>query len=99
VVNNDLAKIRELLVAKADPSGRDGLGRTPLHLGCMSGSIEGSLLLIDAGAQLTARIADGRTPLHVACEYGRAVIVEAILKRTAQNKKLMEMEKGTVKDR
>jgi len=94
VVNNDVARVKELLATKTDPSGKDGLGRTPLHLGAMSGSTDSSLLLIKAGAKLTLRIADGRTPLHVACEYGRTAIVKAILERSAENRKVMEGEKG-----
>ena len=92
VVKNDVNQVKEMLKNKADPSGKDGLGRTPLHLGCMSGSVEASLLLIEAGAKLTFRMADGRTPLHTACEYGHPAIVKAILKRTAENRKRMERE-------
>ncbi|KAF8905742.1 hypothetical protein CPB84DRAFT_1960271 [Gymnopilus junonius] len=41
--------------------------------------------LIDAGARISARLADGRNPLHLAAQYDQLKVIEKLLERSAKN--------------
>ncbi|MGO8744852.1 MAG: ankyrin repeat domain-containing protein [Thermoguttaceae bacterium] len=59
----DIARVRELLAAGADPSSADDDGWTPLHFAAQEQSAEVVGILIVAGAVVNARDANGNTPL------------------------------------
>lgn len=97
--NHDLAGMEFLLSKGADPNPviHDSVyyttnGFTPLHFQLsamslnsvpMNDRIAGINLLLDHGADLTARDARGFSPLHLAAEYGAPEIVSALLARGA----------------
>ncbi|XP_075160131.1 transient receptor potential channel pyrexia isoform X4 [Haematobia irritans] len=58
--------VRLLLEHKADVNCRNASHQTPLHLACLSQSIETVELLIKHGANVNAVYRDGRTALHAA---------------------------------
>lgn len=68
-----------------DVNTRDYVGRTPLHLAVMAGSIKVVQLLIDNDARMVARLIDGRTSLHLASQSGRTDAVDALMKRSLYN--------------
>jgi uncharacterized protein len=80
VRGGDLATVRSLLGAGADPNAASGDGLTPLHIAGQNGSVEIAGLLIDAGANLgaTTRLG-GYTPLHLASRSGQAAVVRLLL--------------------
>lgn len=41
--------------------------------------------LIDAGARISARLADGRGPLHLAAQYDQLQVIQKLLERNAKN--------------
>jgi ankyrin repeat protein len=72
-----LAIVRALLDAGAWHSPRvDFVDRTPLHLAAGAGSAGAVRMLLDAGADASARHRFGSTPLHVACgaDVARALL-------------------------
>ena len=72
--DRDLAVLRALLAAGADPNARDGLGWTPLHFLAPTrfsstfrrAAAEGVEALLAAGADPNARNRDGATPFDLA---------------------------------
>lgn len=68
VINNDVAKVKELLANGADPNlTLDKAQITPLHFAAQRNCLEVVPPLIAAGANLNARIKpDDHTPLDVA---------------------------------
>lgn len=58
--------VKELLKAGAYISGRDEMGRTPLHIAAKYNNYRGAQILIEAGAKIMDRDKDGRTPLDYA---------------------------------
>lgn len=64
----DLIKVRELLVAGADPNARDDDGRSPLFSAVLGGSIGLVGLLLESGADVNARDHHGFTALHFAAQ-------------------------------
>lgn len=70
----------------ADPTivnGRTAAGQTPLHAALAAGHVETALLLIEAGADVSAADARGHTPFHIAAEKGLVPVVKALLARGA----------------
>lgn len=49
---------------------RTAAGRTALHAAAEEGDLEAARILLDAGADVNARMNDGRTPLHQAAANG-----------------------------
>jgi hypothetical protein len=64
---------------------RDHVGRTALHVAILSRATEITCDLIDAGARITARLADGKAPLHLASQYDQVAVVHKLLEKSAQN--------------
>jgi ankyrin repeat protein len=67
----------------ARPSTADASGDTPLHVACEYGSRDTAMVLLDAGADMTARNRKGWTPLHVACANGNMETAVALMDRGA----------------
>jgi ankyrin repeat protein len=94
IVNDDLETVRDILEQGFDLQRRDHVGRTSLHLALLSKSRIISGYLIDAGARITARLADGRTSLHLAAQLGMDDIVSKLLERSKLNEIKAEEEKA-----
>ncbi|GBG27761.1 Serine/threonine-protein phosphatase 6 regulatory ankyrin repeat subunit A [Hondaea fermentalgiana] len=105
VNRNDVAELTQVLEDLGqtwDPHRRDYLGRSPLHVGIMSGAEEACELLLDMGVvDPTLRLPDGRSALHLAAEYNRVAIVRAILpaiRRMEEARAAYEAKSQTEKD-
>ena len=81
--DRDAAQI--LIQEEIDVNQRDHVGRTALHVAILSKAPEIACDLIDAGARITARLADGKTPLHLASQYDQVAVVHKLLEKSAQN--------------
>ena len=68
-----------------DVNQRDHVGRTALHVAILSKAPEIACDLINAGARITARLADGKAPLHLASQYDQVAVVRKLLEKSAQN--------------
>ncbi len=61
----------------------NALGDTPLHVTAAWGDLQGTQLLLDAGADVNARGEDGDTPLYSALLGNNPAVLELLLKRGA----------------
>ena len=57
---------------------RSRLGRTPLHIASFDRALEGVRLLLEHGADVTAKGDDGMTALQEAAENGHDEVVELL---------------------
>ena len=64
--DGNIARVRALLDAGADPSAPDDDGWTPLHFAVQSGSVAVCEVLLQAGAGVDPRDSYGNTPLSKA---------------------------------
>lgn len=64
---------------------RDHVGRTALHVAILVKAEEIAEDLIDAGARITARLADGRAPLHLAAQYNLPRVINKLVERSKKN--------------
>ncbi len=72
--------IKVLLAAGANPMARDGCwGRTPLHHVVFGGTSAFSEVLLQAGADVTARDHAGETPLHLAARLDELDVMAVLL--------------------
>ena len=76
---------QNLIREEIDVNQRDHVGRTALHVAILSKTPEIACDLINAGARITARLADGRAPLHLASQYDEVTVVRRLLEKSAQN--------------
>ncbi|KAF8890423.1 hypothetical protein BD779DRAFT_1671369 [Infundibulicybe gibba] len=53
-----------------------------------------AVLLIDAGARITARLVNGVTPLHLAARMGQVSVVRKLLQRSAVNAEKMKKDEA-----
>ena len=80
----ELELIRLLLAKGADPNARDDSGASPLDEAAWRGSVQKSVLLLDAGAKIDApETKTGATPLNEAAFQGHVAVVELLLARGA----------------
>ena len=75
----DIGAARELLAGGADPNGRGGEIRTPLHEAALNDDREMVDLLAAAGTDPSLLDGEGLAPLHQAALYGQAAAAEALL--------------------
>ncbi|EPQ59792.1 ankyrin [Gloeophyllum trabeum ATCC 11539] len=90
---HDAAKVRAMIQEGVDVNRRDHVGRTPLQLAIFSRASEVATNLIDAGARITARLADGRTALHLVAQTNQLHILQKLLEKSALNTEIAEQEK------
>lgn len=74
---------RAIAASPGAVNARGAAGETPLHAALAAGHVEAALLLIDAGADVSAPDTRGRTPFHIAAEKGYVPVVKALLARGA----------------
>ncbi len=86
-MRNDLEAVRSLLRQAADANSSQGDGMTALHWAAMNGNPEMAQLLIYAGATVKSTTRIGSyTPLYLAAQYGKANVVDVLLKAGADAK-------------
>ncbi|WP_104525924.1 ankyrin repeat domain-containing protein [Blastococcus atacamensis] len=71
-VRSAVAEAPRLLSATVEHQGQDGW--TPLHLAVAAGRADVVRVLVEAGADLSARTEHHRTPLHVALEHAPSLV-------------------------
>ncbi len=79
----DLAKVRELLEAGADPNARDGSGARPLHYAVSVSHAAMIDALVEGGAEVDVPEEQGHTPLAHAVALGKIEAIQALLARGA----------------
>jgi len=78
--NGETEIVRLLVASKANLEVRaDALGWTPLHYAVANGNRETAEVLLNAGADVNARIPNGETPLHLAAARNNKQLVELLL--------------------
>jgi hypothetical protein len=81
-----------------DLNQRDHVGRTTLHVAIFARAADIACDLIDAGARITARLADGRAPLHLAAQYDLVAVIEKLLEKNKKNVEEAEKKKKADED-
>jgi len=76
-----------------DLNNRDHVGRTTLHVAIFAGATDIACDLIDAGARISARLADGRAPLHLAAQYDQTAVIKKLLEKNKKNVEEAEKKK------
>lgn len=99
MIADDVAKVTELLSSSpnslVEPVAvdvRDSIGRTPLHLAAICGSVKVAKLLLEKKARVSTRTTCGRTAMHLAAQYGCGAIVKLLLERGEELKKEAEVK-------
>jgi ankyrin repeat protein len=85
IAAHDRDAAQKLIQEEIDVNQRDHVGRTSLHVAILSNAPEIACDLINAGARITARLADGRASLHLASQYDQVTVVRKLLEKSAQN--------------
>ncbi|KAH7108180.1 ankyrin [Auriculariales sp. MPI-PUGE-AT-0066] len=86
VVAKDQKMVDKLLEDKPDLNARDHVGRTVLHVAILSQAPAPIVVsLVNAGARITARLADGRTPLMLVADLGAVDLAQLLLDRSKKN--------------
>ncbi|GAA2426650.1 ankyrin repeat domain-containing protein [Streptomyces glaucus] len=81
-LTGDVARVKALLRAGADPERRDGEGVTPLYLASVQGETEVARLLLEAGAfpdTESGGVGSEGTPLCAAACWGHTETVRVLL--------------------
>ncbi|EAU82414.1 ankyrin repeat protein [Coprinopsis cinerea okayama7 len=93
IAANDIEAVKTHLKSEGiDLNNRDHVGRTALHVAIISGATQAALELVDAGARISARMADGRNALHLAARFDQLDVVKKLLERNALNKEQVGKE-------
>lgn len=79
VKKSDHARVKSLLVQRADVNAAKVDGMTALHCAALNNDAETARLLLEAGANAAATNRYGVTPLWIACQNGNDAIVELLL--------------------
>lgn len=79
-LENEPAKVRELISRGAQPDAADDQGFTPLHLAAQEWAAEAAAELLDAGSTVDATNAFGNTPLFTATfnSQGRGELIQLL---------------------
>ena len=85
IAARDRNAVQNLIQEEIDVNQRDHVGRTTLHVAILSKATEIACDLINAGARITARLADGKAPLHLASQHDQVAVVHKLLEKSAQN--------------
>jgi hypothetical protein len=97
IASHDRAAVQKVLQeGTIDLNNRDHVGRTTLHVAIFARATDIACDLIDAGARITARLADGRAPLHLAAQYDQTAVVEKLLEKNKKNIEEAEKKKADV---
>ncbi len=86
IAARDRATVKKLLEEGIDVNQRDYVGRTSLHVAICAKATDIAGDLIDAGARITARLADGRAPLHLAAQHDEPLIIAKLFKKSVENR-------------
>ncbi len=87
---DSIAPLKYLLGKGVDPNTPNSRDWRPLHLVAKGGKIEAARALIEACAQLDARLSGGETFLHIAVEYGQLPFIQQL----EEAKELIDTEDG-----
>jgi ankyrin repeat protein len=99
IASHDRAAVQKVLQeGTIDLNQRDHVGRTTLHVAIFARAADIACDLIDAGARITARLADGRAPLHLAAQYDLASVIKKLLEKNKKNVEEAEKKKKADKD-
>jgi ankyrin repeat protein len=90
--NDDVAQVKQLLKAGANPNVRNKLDTTPLMEAAFNSNLEIIEALLDAGADPNAPGADGQTPLMLVARGTNVVAAKMLLGKGA-NPKLRESQR------
>lgn len=90
---------KQLLIKGANPNARDGGQMTPLHAAAIHGELEVFRLLLDNGADITAKTVRGKTALELADTNGNTDVVVFIQEKTGTASPLPVMKSLTLKMR
>jgi ankyrin repeat protein len=90
--NDDVAQVKQLLKAGANPNVRNKLDTTPLMEAAFNSNLEIIEALLDAGADPNAPGADGQTPLMLVARGTNVVAAKMLLGKGA-NPKLTESQR------
>src|SRR5207244_6667627 len=86
-ISGDAAIIDALLKAGADPNEHLPMGRTPLMAASRTGNVDAMKVLLDRGADVSAReTLRGTTPLMWAADEGHAPAIQLLIQRGADIK-------------
>lgn len=87
IIEGNVEMVKLLLARGADPEGTNNYGTTPLQTSMTYKHNEITILLIEKGANVNARVqsgqAEGWTPLRMAAHNGDAHIAELLIKKGA----------------
>ena len=87
IIEGNAEMVKLLLARGADPEGANNYGTTPLQASMTYKHNEITMLLIEKGANVNARVqsgqAEGWTPLRMAAHNGDALIAELLIKKGA----------------
>ncbi|KAH9483205.1 hypothetical protein JR316_0005309 [Psilocybe cubensis] len=96
---HDRVTVQRLLAGgEIDVNQRDHVGRTTLHVAIFSKVTDIALDLIEAGARITARLADGRAPLHLAAQFDQIEVIHKLFEKSAKNAEEAEIKANEGKD-
>jgi ankyrin repeat protein len=91
--NDDVAQVRQLLKAGANPNVRNELNTTPLLEAAFNSNADIIKALLDAGADPNAAGADGQTPLMLVARGTNVTAAQLLLKKGA-NPNARESQRG-----
>lgn len=80
---NDLARVRSLIVSGSPVNAKEDYGYTPLHYAALAGHKDVVELLLAHGADIGAPTWVADTPLHCAAERGHIAIAELLIAKGA----------------